>query len=332
MQESFTSLPPYLNPKVMLIASRALAAARPAIIAFLIANGVGLSNGIAHPISFCNILFIGNLCAAIMVGLWFGFGKIFQELKTLQMKTRVGLLLNGLLATALSTLIFLGLMETTVTNAILLGRLGPVIFAVMGAILLGKKILPMEWFGFSLIAVGVVAIAFKTSNYQINHGDVLILLSTLVFATSALTNKILVANVASLSVVVFSRNLISSVVFFAIAIKVFGPAHFGDAFSGQIWILMLIYSLIVIVFAQLLWYASTDRLDSKTIGQLTVISPIFGIIYAFFLNGERPTGIQVITLGLILTGVLITSLGKQKHPMPKTELMMQEPETAASAP
>ena len=332
MQDSLTNLPSYLNPKVMLIGSRALAAARPAVIAFLIANGVGMSNGTAHPISFCNILFIGNLCAAIVVGFWFGFGKIVRDLKRLPIKTRIGLMLNGLLATALSTLIFLGLMETTVTNAVLLGRLGPVIFAVMGAILLGKKIRPMEWFGFSLIAVGVVAIAFTTSNYQINHGDILILLSTLVFATSTLTNKILVANVAPLSVVVFSRNLISSLVFFLIAMRFFGPGHFGDAFSGQLWILLSIYSLIVIVFAQLLWYASTDRLDSKTIGRLTVMSPIFGITYAFLLNGERPTGTQIVTLGLIITGVLITSLGKQTTLIPKTELMMQEPETAASAP
>ena len=332
MQDSLANLPDQLNPKAMLIVSRALAAARPSLIAFLISQGVSLSGGTAHPISFCNILFIGNLCAALVVGLWFGFGRIIREIQSLHLKTRIGLILNGVLATLLSTLIFLGLKETTVTNAVLLGRLGPVILALAGALLLGQKIRPTEWFGFSLIGVGVVAIALKTSGYQINHGDVLILLSTVVFAASALINKIVVANAASLSAVVFSRNLISALVFFFIAIKLFGPGHFGDAFSGRLWILLSIYSLIVIVFAQLLWYASTDRLDSRTIGRLTVISPIFGITYAFLLNGERPTGIQIVTLGLILVGVLMTSLGKNKKPMPKTELMMQEPETAASAP
>ncbi|PZD71204.1 hypothetical protein C1752_07480 [Acaryochloris thomasi RCC1774] len=332
MNEMLATQPHRLNPQAMLIASRALAAARPALIAFLIAKGSELGGGAVHPISFCNILFVGNLCAAISVGTWFGLGRIIREFKALKLKVQIGLFVNGCLATLLSALIFLGLQFTTVTNAVLLGRLGPVLFALAGAMILGKRIRPMEWFGFSLIGVGVVAIALKTSNFQINQGDFLILLSTLVFAVSALVNKLMVQKAAPLPVVVFSRNLLSSVIFFFIAMKLFGPNHFGDAFSGKLWIIMSVYSLVVIVLAQFLWYASNERLDSRTIGRLTVISPIFGVTYAFLLNGERPSSIQVGTLIIIILGVLIASLGGSKKPGSKSEMMMQEPENAASAP
>ncbi|MEO1126063.1 MAG: DMT family transporter [Cyanobacteria bacterium J06639_16] len=321
-----------LSPKAMLVASRALSASRPALIGFLIARGSELSGGIIQPISFCNILFVGNLCAALVVGFWFGFGNIVSDLKALKPKALIGLFLNGCLATLLSALIFIGLQYTSVTNAVLLGRLGPVLFALVGALLLGKQIKRLEWFGFSLIGVGVVAIALKTSNFQINRGDFLILLSTVVFAVSALVNKLMVAKAATLSSVVFSRNLLSSVIFFFIAMQLFGPEHFGDAFSGKLWILMSIYALIVIVFAQLLWYASVDNLDSRTVGRLTVLSPIFGVTYAFLLNGERPSGIQVVTLIIVIIGVLVASLGGQKKPESKAEMMMHEPENAASAP
>ncbi|MEO0538057.1 MAG: DMT family transporter [Cyanobacteria bacterium P01_A01_bin.123] len=316
----------------MLVASRALSASRPALIGFLIARGSELSGGIIQPISFCNILFVGNLCAALVVGFWFGFSNIVSDLKALKPKALIGLFLNGCLATLLSALIFIGLQYTSVTNAVLLGRLGPVLFALVGALLLGKQIKRLEWFGFSLIGVGVVAIALKTSNFQINRGDFLILLSTVVFAVSALVNKLMVAKAATLSSVVFSRNLLSSVIFFFIAMQLFGPEHFGDAFSGKLWILMSIYALIVIVFAQLLWYASVDNLDSRTVGRLTVLSPIFGVTYAFLLNGERPSGIQVVTLIIVIIGVLVASLGGQKKPESKAEMMMHEPENAASAP
>ena len=190
----------------------------------------------------------------------------------------------------------------------------------------------MEWFGFSLIAVGVVTIALKTSNFQINRGDLLILLSTIVFAISALVNKLMVAKAANLSVVVFSRNLLSSVIFFFIAMELFGPNHFADAFSGKLWIIMSIYALVVIVTAQLLWYASVNNLDSRTVGRLTVLSPIFGVSYAFLLNGERPSGIQVVTLVIIILGVLIASFQGPKKPETKMEMMMGEPENAAAAP
>lgn len=330
MQDMLAALPDRLNPKFMLIASRAIAAARPALIAFLIVQGVALSGGMAHPISFCNILFVGNLSAACFVSFWFGLGKILQTMKSITPIALLGLCINGVLATLLSSLIFLGLRTTTVTNAVLLGRLGPVLFALAGALILGKKIKRMEWFGFSLIAVGVVAIALKTSGYRINQGDLLILLSTVVFALSSLVNKLMISRSVPLSVVVFSRNFISAVIFFIIAIRIFGPHHFGDAFSGRLWIIMGIYALIVIVCSQLLWYAAINRLDSREIGRLTVLSPIFGVFYAFLLNGERPSQIQVMTLVLVIVGVFISSLGKTSRP--DMDMMMPEPENAASAP
>lgn len=332
MDEILANLPNNPNPRVMLVASRALSAARPSLIAFLIASGPKLGGGAAEPISFCNILFVGNLCAALVVSLWFGFGNIIRDLKSLRPKALIGLFLNGCLATLLSTLIFLGLESTTVTNAVLLGRLGPVLFALAGAVILGKRIRLTEWFGFSLIAVGVLAIALISSNFQINRGDAFILLSTVVFAMSTLVNKLMVANAATLPVVVFSRNLVSSIIFFFIAMRLFGPDHFGDAFSGQLWILMSVYALIVIVFAQFLWYASIDSLDASTVGRLTVLSPIFGVAYAFLLNGERPSQIQAMTLIITIVGVLISSLGRHKKSESKSEMMMQEPENAATIP
>ena len=332
MSDSWANYPHYSNHQAMLIASRALSSARPALISLLISSGAELSGAVVHPISFCNVLFVGNLCAALTVGFWFGFGSILRDFRALRRKAQIGLLLNGCLATLLSALIFLGLRDTSVTNAVLLGRLGPVLFALAGAAVLGKRIRWLEWFGFSLIAVGVVAIALKTSNFQTNRGDLLILLSTLVFALSSLVNQLMVAKTATLRVVVFTRNFLSSIIFFVIAMKLFGPTHFGDAFSGRLWIIMGIYALIVIVCAQFLWYAAVNSLDSRIIGRLTVMSPIFGVAYAFILNGERPSRIQLLTLLVVIIGVAIASAGKSESREPKLEMMSQESDSVASVP
>ena len=297
---------------MMLIGSRALSAARPALIALLITSGAQFSGETAQPISFCNVLFVGNMCAAILVAGRFGIRKLAGDFSALSARVQMGLAVNGCLAALLSTLIFLGLKETSVTNAVLLGRIGPVLFALMGAVILGRRIARLEWAGFSLIVVGVLAIAFRASHYQVNSGDVLILLSTIVFAASTLINKVMIANVATLPVIVFSRNFISAAAFFVLALKFYGPHHFADAFSAQLWVLMAVYALIVVVAAQFLWYASFESLDSGTIGRLTVISPIFGVAYAYLINGERPSAIQLGTLVLVTVGVLIASVGRQR--------------------
>ena len=331
MVERMTNSPQRSTLQIMLVASRALAALRPTLIALLIAGGAKLTGGPAHPISFCNVLFVGNLCAALTVAAWFGFGTLLQDIRAVKKSVLIGLLVNGCLAALLSALIFLGLRETTVTNAVLLGRLGPVLFAIAGSIILGRSIRRLEWVGFVLIMGGAIAIALSANGFRINQGDFLILLSTLVYTASSLINHLAIAKRASLRLIVFSRNFVSAIIFFAIALKLFGPMHFADAFSGSLWILMAIYALVVIVCAQFLWYAAVNRLDAKTIGRLTVMSPIFGVTYAFLLNGERPSSTQVFTLVVVIAGVIIASFGKQPSKIERTEESPKNSEDVASA-
>ena len=320
-----------INPKFLFISSRAIAALRPAVIAFLVSQGMQLSGGTETPISFCNVLFVGNFCAAIAVALWFNFPTIITEFKVLDKKVVLGLFINGCLAALLSSLIFLGLSYTSVTNAVLLSRFGPVLFALLGAILLGKKISKLEFAGFTLILVGIGAITLKESMYQLNKGDILILASAVVYAITALIGKLMLSEQCSLGVVVFTRNFISSVIFFIIASVLFGFKHFSDVFSGQLWIVMSIYALIIIVIAQLLWYASLGKLDSKTVGALASLSPIFGVAYAYFLNGERPSQVQLNAFVVIMIGLFIASLGKSKPKAKEADLdKMPQPECSAN--
>ena len=300
------------NPTAMLVLSRAIAALRTALLGYLIANAANLSNGAHTPISFCNVLFVGNLCAAITVLFCFGWSPIWQDLQRVNWKLSVGLIINGCLSSLLATLIFLGLYYTTVTNAVLLARIGPVLYALAGTILLGQRIRFLEWVGYGLIVAGVSAIVLRASDYQINQGDLYILASAVVYAVSSLLGKVLLAQKeANLRLLVFSRNLVSATIFFAIAMVIFGPAHFGDVFSGQLWVVMTIYALVIIVLAQFLWYAALERLDSQTVAKWAILSPVFGVTYAFVLNGERPSMPQIMAFIVIMAGLMITNFSKK---------------------
>ena len=319
------------NPKVLLVISRALAALRPSLLAFLIANATLLSGGTQTAISFCNVLFVGNLCAALTVVAWFGWKPIWTDLKTLNRRLMVGLVINGGLASLLAALIFLGLRTTTVTNAVLLARIGPVLYALAGALILGNKIQKQEWFGFGLIVVGVLAIVLKASNYQLMNGDLLIIGSAFAYAASALLGKLMLSKAANLKVMVFTRNLVSAVIFFAIATSLFGLGHFGDVFSGQLWIVMSIYALIIIVLAQFLWYAALEKLDSTTVAKWTVLSPVFGVAYALILNGERPDMNQIMAFVVIMAGVIISSYTKRSPQQMPPKSLVSGAESCASA-
>ncbi|MGB5768881.1 MAG: DMT family transporter [Crocosphaera sp.] len=299
-----------INPRFLLVGSRALAALRPSLIAFLSANEKRLSGGKEHSIEFCNVLFVGNLCASLFIGFKFGFNHIIKNFLLLDNKLRWGLLINGCFSALLSALIFSGIEYTSVTNAVLLGRLGPVLYALAGSVILGRKVIFQEWLGFSLIAVGIIFLVLKTSHFQINIGDLLILASTFVYAISSILGKTLLSGSVRLPLVVFARNFISAIVFFIIASTMFGFQHFADVFAGHLWIIMSIYALIAIVLEQFLWYAALEKLESIVVGRWTSISPVFGILYAFILNNERPSSIQISAFFIIMIGLFISALGK----------------------
>lgn len=313
------------SPPLLIGVSKALQAMATPLIAFLVLNADEMSGGTKNPISFCNVLFVGNTCAALVVLAMFGPARVMGDLKKLTPWGRGELLIFGALSALLSALIYTALEEVSVTNAILLARLGPVLYAIATAVLLGQVLEGAQWAGFSVIVLGIVATVLGTNGLSLGRGDILILSSSFVYAAVTLLSRRLLTT-CQLSTVVLARNGISAVVFFTIANIVYGPHHFADAFSGQLWMIMAVYSAIVIVAAQLLWYAAVGSVSPATVAQWTVITPIITITYAFFLNGERPSGAQLTALGLVTIGVVISQVGRL---VPKT--MSDAPESSVAA-
>ena len=317
------------DPRHELLLSRVLASLRPVLIAFLVMHGAVLSQGTETPISFCNVLFVGNLCAALVVLIWFKPAPIWNDLKRLPKRVRWGLVLDGGLAALNSALIYTGLEYTSSTNAILLGRLAPVLYALSGALVFGRLIAKREWLGFSFIIAGILVVALVGANWMVNKGDGLILLSTVVFAASANLGKAVLDLDVSLRALVFVRNASSSVIFFFIANIIFGPHHFADAFAGQLWLVMVIYALLIIVISQFLWFDASSKLDSISVGRWSTPAPAIGVLAAALLNRQWPASNQVVGLLVIMVGVVITAFAKTKPAKPKEE-REQMAELAAS--
>ncbi|MGI9385079.1 MAG: hypothetical protein ACR2PO_18155 [Methyloligellaceae bacterium] len=84
-----------IDPRLLVVISRAIMAQSAPVVAFLILEGPGLAGGTVEPVSFCNILFIGNPCAAMVVWAHFGFRPIVRDLNALETRTKLLLLLMG---------------------------------------------------------------------------------------------------------------------------------------------------------------------------------------------------------------------------------------------
>ncbi|MDJ0864970.1 MAG: DMT family transporter [Myxococcota bacterium] len=302
-----------LPAPLLLVFSRALQALSAPIVALLVATAAGLGSDAQDAISFCNVLFVGNLCASGVVTVSFGPRRILADLRGLGARVRLEMLVFGALSAVLSTLIFMGLAETSVTNTVLLARLGPVLYALSGALVLGQAVRGAEWLGFGLIGLGVLATVFVGTGFEVNHGDVLILASTAVYALVMLMSKRLLG-VTGVPSLVLTRNLLSAVVFFGIAYVLYGPHHFADAFYGPLWGIMLVYAALVIVAAQLAWYRALDRLTPASVARWAALTPLLAFGYAIVINGERPSWTHVAALACVTVGTLVSNLGRLTPP------------------
>lgn len=317
-----------INPRILLLVSRAIMALSAPVVAFLILEGPSLAGGTVDPVSFCNILFIGNLCASFVVASYFGIKPILRDLSRLTGRQLILLVFMGMSAAALSALIFMALATTTVANSVLLGRVGPVLFAFAGALFLNAPIKRAEWIGFAFIGLGVVATVATSSGFSLVRGDYLILASCFFYATTLLLSKA-IGKSCSLRAMVFARNTISAIVFFFIAILLFGFGHFEDATSGQLWIIMLIYALVIVVTSQFTWYAAIQRMQPASVAKWTVLTPVLGIVFAYFINDQLPTMTQIIGLILVSIGIGVTSWRGPQERRPKNSPESAEASLAA---
>ncbi len=298
---------------LLLVLSRALQALSAPVVALLVSSAAELGGEVENAISFCNVLFVGNLCAGIVTSAIFGPRETFSRLLQLDRRHKIEVLVFAGLSALLSALIFQGLENTSVTNTVLLARIGPVLFAMLCAVLLGQSIERAEWGGFSLIVIGVMATVFVGSDFMISKGDVYILASGAVFALVTLLSKRLLPR-TGLGALVMSRNLVSAIVFFVIANAFYGPDHFAEAFYGPLWGIMVVYASIVIVAAQLAYYRALHRLTPASIARWAAFTPLIAFVYAVAINGEDPTTTQLVALGFVTAGTVVSNLGRFTPP------------------
>ena len=97
--------------------------------------------------------------------------------------------------------------------------------------------------------------------------------------------------------------------FFTITFVLFDPSHFLDAFHPFVWKWVIVYTVIVIVFGQLLWFQSISKVKSSTISMASSCLPIAGILFAFLLLNERPQWPVLLGGTIIIAGLIISNMG-----------------------
>jgi len=275
-----------------------------------------------NPISLCNVLFVGNLCALLVLLAIHRQQWRQHVLKRLTRQEWQSLSIVAVLAGAIAPgLIFQALATTQVTNVILVGRLEPPLTLALSVWLLHDRVSRWEILGAIAAFVGVVLTvvlqpaqvpAMQMSGLAIGLGELMAALGAIALAIATIIGKQKLARVP-IGLYSIVRTGLGTVIFFLTALILYGQDHFMGVFSPFLWKWMLIYGVIIVVVGQSFWLTGLRASSVSTASIISSFVPIAGVIAAYLILGEAPTRAQYIGGGVILLGLFFSQLGRQPN-------------------
>jgi drug/metabolite transporter (DMT)-like permease len=274
-----------------------------------------------NPISLCNVLFVGNLCALLVLVTIYWRQLNRETLRWLSSGEWFGLVVVAILSDALAPgLIFQALSQTGVNNVVLVGRLEPPVTLALSVWVLRERVNVWEIVGAITAFIGVTltivlqppsANLMTMGTLSIGIGELLAALGAISLATATIIGKKRLGRVPLGFYSIF-RTALGTVVFFIAALVLYSPHHFMDAFSPFLWQWMLVYGAAIVVVGQSFWIKGLRASTISSASLAASFTPIAGILFAYLVLREAPTQAQYIGGSVILGGIALSQIGIQR--------------------
>lgn len=264
-------------------------------------------------ISFCNVLFVGTFCSGAVTFFVMGPLKILQEVRNLKFMNVLLLCIASITQVTYVSLLFFILEKASVVEVVLLGQLKGIFYIILAYLFIHITVKGQELWGYAVIFLGIL-ILILNSGISTSKTTWLMLIGIFFSKLTDIIDKKLLEE-CSEGVILVVENIIGAMIFYSILSYYYGPQHFADAFTGELWILMVIYAGIAVVISDILWLKATKRATPQMIANSILLDPFFTISMAFLFLGEIPTRLETVVFGIIILGLAITKIKGQPRPV-----------------
>lgn len=268
-----------------------------------------------NAITYCNLLFLGSLMSVLPMVVVFRGDWTRENLAKLSRRDWGFLTVSAFLSSALTPgLFFYALEHTTVTNVVLVGRIEPPLFLLATWLFLNERLNPWSMVAGLLALVGAIVILAMRGDgalLRFGTGEMAAAGATLSFIASTIVTRSGLRNVP-LGIFSIYRTILGTVLYFFLAIYLFGPGHFQDMFAPIVVKWTWVYAIVVIVVGQFSWNLGLKYARSGDVSLATSFSPVAAILIAMWLLNENP-GPGLVPGGLIILAAIgIGQLGRRK--------------------
>ncbi|HCK82709.1 MAG TPA: DMT family transporter [Candidatus Competibacter sp.] len=253
---------------------------------------------------------------ALVVLLPFVWASLYEQRPLLRRNWPILLLLSVLGVVNFNTFVYIGLQETTATNALIMLSITPVLIVGLSFLLLRQTVTIWQTSGILISLLGVLVIVGRGDlnallARQVNHGDLWVLAAV---SSWALYSVCLRWRPAELEPLNFQAT---TMVFGTL---ILGPLYAWDLTRGQAVAVnvatvgtVLYLALLPSILAYIFWNRAVAELGANRTGQFLHLMPAFGAVLSMIFLGERLYAFHAAGIALIGLGIwLATMLGRPK--------------------
>ena len=194
-------------------------------------------------------------------------------------------------------------MQTPIVNAVIVGHMQP-IFIILIAFLVLKtdRLTRFDYIGIFLMIIAGLLVTTKTfgnlTAFKFGTiGDLFVLSATIAWATTAIAMRKYLKELNA-GVLTFYRFSIASL-FFVIYLVL--TSNLGISSIDQIFV------GIVVGVGTIFYYEGLKRLKAAQVSGIELSTPLFAVVFAFFIFGESVTVMQIFGITLLFIGIYLLS-------------------------
>ena len=220
------------------------------------------------------------------------------------------LLAAGLTGPFLSQVLqYIGLNMTNAGETLLLLNFTPVFAVILAAPALKERITADKLGGLILATIGATLIVMSGTPIEGGlepvrlAGDLIVIVSTALFAINGILGKIAVKTVDSISVTLYSS--IFAVPFIWLSAVLVEDITVLLSLSVEAWVVVLWVAIVNTAFAFILYYESMKYIEASRVQIALNLIAVWGVIMSVLVLGEQITFFQIIGGILTVVGVII---------------------------
>ncbi|WP_417527189.1 DMT family transporter [Marinomonas shanghaiensis] len=252
---------------------------------------------------------------ACLIILPFAYHKLWSERHIIAKNWPLLVLFGWLGICNYNLFLYIGLTSTTVTNAVLLNSIMPVMILITARILLGSKTSWLQNAGILISTLGAITIVSRGSldtflHLSFSQGDLWIITAAISWA---IYSVLIIKRPQGMSLIgFFACTALIGTAFQAPLFFLFSDSTLAD-FSLSNWAAILYMGLFASIGAFLCWNTGVQKLGAATAGHFIHLLPVFSIGLSVLFLDEILLSFHYVGILLIFSGIFVATVLNKKQ-------------------